>query len=101
MISSGTHSIAFDECMALTYVGELAQEHHVGLIGNFHVTAALFEETEDPLTDMQRCLDEGKNIPGYVFGLGGLLNRPINVARFDAAITAFLAQRALPDNGIR
>ena len=96
MISSGVHSIAFDECMALTYVGELAQKQHVGLIGNFHVTAALFEETEDPVTDVQRCLQEGKRIPGYVFGLGGPLNRPINVARFEAATTAFLAQRALP-----
>ena len=96
MISSGAHSISFDECMALTYVGELAQAHHVGLIGNFHVTATLFEETEEPVTDMQRCLHEGKHIPGYVFGLGGVLNRPINVARFEAATIAFLTQRALP-----
>ena len=98
MISSGVHSISFDECMALTYVGELARQQHVGLIGNFHVTAALFEETEDPVTDVLRCLQEGKYIPGYVFGLGGLLNRQINVARFEAATTAFLAQRALSGN---
>jgi len=85
--------------MALTYVGELTQKHHIGLIGNFHVTAALFEETEDPVTDMQRCLSEGKNLPGYVFGLGGPLNRLINVARFEAATMAFLAQRTLPGDG--
>jgi uroporphyrinogen-III decarboxylase len=92
MASSGAHSIATDECMALSYIGDIAREHHIGFIGNFHVTAALFEETEEATADVQRCLDEGKRFPGYVFGLGGPLTRHINPSRLDAAVTAFLHQ---------
>jgi len=47
MASSGAQSIAIDECMALDVVGEVAQAHHIGFIGNLHVTTVLFEETEE------------------------------------------------------
>ena len=92
MASSGVHSIAIDECMALSYVGDIAREHHIGFIGNFHVTAALFEETEEATVDVQRCINEGKRFPGYVFGLGGPLTQHINPLRLDEAVTAFLNQ---------
>ncbi len=93
MAGSGAHSIAIDECMALSYVGEIAQEHHIGFIGNFHVTAALFEETEDPTADVQRCIDEGKRFPGYVFGLGGPLTQHITRSRLEEAVAAYHARR--------
>jgi uroporphyrinogen-III decarboxylase len=92
MASSGTHSIATDECMALSYVGDIAREHHIGFIGNFHVTASLFEETEEVTADVHRCIEEGKRFPGYVFGLGGPLTQQINPLRLDEAVTAFLNQ---------
>ncbi len=95
MAGSGAHSIAFDECMALSYVGEIAKAHHIGFIGNFHVTAALFEETEDPTADVQRCIDEGKRFPGYVFGLGGPLTRHMSISRLEAAVAAFLPRRGM------
>jgi uroporphyrinogen-III decarboxylase len=88
MAGSGAHSIAIDECMSLAYVGEIAQEYHIGFLGNFHVTAALFEETEEAVTDTQRCIDEGRRFPGYVFGLGGPLTQHFNPSRLDAAVTA-------------
>jgi len=88
--------MAFDECMALSYVGEIAREHHIGFIGNFHVTAALFEETEEPEVDVQRCLAEGKRYPGYVFGLGGPLTRHIPTSRLEAAVAAFLSRHDTP-----
>ena len=93
MASSGAHSIAFDECMALAYVGEIAEAYHIGFIGNFHVTAALFEGTEDPTADVQRCIDEGKRFPGYVFGLGEPLTRHLTISRLEAAVAAFFARR--------
>src|SRR5579859_3895439 len=96
MASSGTHSIAFDECMALAYVGEIAEAHHIGFIGNFHVTAALFEGTEDPTADVHRCIGEGKRFPGHVFGLGGPLTRHISISRLEAAVAAFFARRTTP-----
>lgn len=89
MAGSGAHSIAFDECMALSYVGEIAQAHRIGFIGNFHVTAVLFEETEEATADVQRCIDEGNRFPGYVFGLGGPLTQHISTSRLEAAVTAF------------
>jgi hypothetical protein len=54
--------------MALDFVGEIAQEHNVGFTGNFQVTAALFDETEDTAADIRRCL---------------------NVARLEEAVPAF------------
>ena len=93
MAGSGSHSIAIDECMALAYIGEIAQEHHIGFIGNFHVTAALFEETEDPTADVQRCIDEGKRFPGYVFGLGGPVTQHITRSRLEEAVAAYHARR--------
>ena len=93
MAGSGSHSVAIDECMALSYVGEIAKAHHIGFIGNFHVTAALFEETEDPTADVQRCIDEGKRFAGYVFGLGGPLTRHITRARLEEAVAAYRARR--------
>jgi len=93
MAGSGAHSIAIDECMALAYIGEIAKAHHIGFIGNFHVTAALFEETEDPTADVQRCIDEGKRFPGYVFGLGGPLTQHITRARLEEAVAAYRARR--------
>ena len=92
MAGSGAHSIAIDECMALGYVGEIAQDYHVGFLGNFHVTTALFEETEEVVADVQRCIDEGTRFPGYVFGLGGPLTQHINPSRLDTAVTTLFHQ---------
>src|SRR5260370_33402721 len=96
MAGSGAQSIAIDECMALAYVGEIAKEHHIGFIGNFHVSSVLFEETEDPTADVHRCMHEGKRFPGYVFGLGGPLTRQISISRLEAAVAAFPTRRATP-----
>jgi hypothetical protein len=93
MAGSGAHSIALDECMALSYIGEIAKAHHIGFIGNFHVTTVLFEETEDPTADLQRCIDEGKRFPGYVFGLGGPLTRQIRLSRLEEAVAAYQLRR--------
>ena len=93
MAGSGAHSIALDECMALSYVGEIAKAYHIGFIGNFHVTAVLFEETEDPTADVQRCINEGKRFPGYVFGLGGPLTRHIRLSRLEEAVAAYCGRR--------
>jgi len=93
MAGSGAHSIAIDECMSLAYVGEIAQEHHIGFIGNFHVTAVLFEETGEATADVQRCMDEGKRFPGYVFGLGGPLTQHITRSRLEEAIIAYRVRR--------
>lgn len=93
MASSGVQSIAIDECMALDVVGEIARAHHIGFIGNLHVSAVLFEETEEATADVQRCLDEGRHFPGYVFGLGGPLTQHIAISRLEAAVAAYYAQR--------
>jgi uroporphyrinogen decarboxylase-like protein len=93
MASSGAQSIAIDECMALDFVGEIAQEHHIGFIGNLHVTTALFEESEAVIVDVQRCMDEGRRFPGYVFGLGGPLTQHISLSRLDEAIEVYLLRR--------
>jgi hypothetical protein len=93
MAGSGVHSIALDECMSLSYVGEIAKVHHIGFIGNFHVTAALFEETEDPTADVRRCINEGERFPGYVFGLGGPLTQHIRLSRLEEAVAAYRVRR--------
>ena len=93
MAGSGAHSIAIDECMSLAYVGEIAQEHHIGFIGNFHVTAVLFEETGEATADVQRCMDEGKRFPGYVFGLGGPLTQHITLSRLEEAVAVYRVRR--------
>lgn len=91
MASSGAHSIAIDECMDLDFVGEIAQQQRIGFIGNLHVTATLFEETEDIVADVQRCLDV--DFPGYVFGLGSPLTQHIRITRLEEAIAAYRAQQ--------
>ena len=93
MASSGAQSIAIDECMALDVVGEVAQAHHIGFIGNLHVTTVLFEETEEAAQDVQRCMDEGKRFPGYVFGLGGPLTQQITRSRLEEVVAAYRARR--------
>ena len=93
MAGSGAHSIAIDECMALAYVGEIAQAHHIGFIGNFHVTEVLYEETGEATADVQRCIDEGKRFPGYVFGLGGPLTQHIRLSRLEEAVAAYHVRR--------
>ena len=93
MASSGAQSIAIDECMALDVVGEVAQAHHIGFIGNLHVTSVLFEETEEAAQDVQRCMDEGKRFPGYVFGLGGPLTQQITRSRLQEVVAAYRARR--------
>ena len=92
MAGSGAHSIAIDENMSLAYVGQIAQEYHVGFLGNFHVTSALFEETEEATADAQRCIHEGEHFPGYVFGLGGPLVQHFNPFRLDTAVTTLFTQ---------
>ncbi len=93
MASSGAQSMAIDECMALDFVGEIAQEHHIGFIGNLHVTAALFEESEAVTADVQRCMDEGQRFPGYVFGLGGPLTRHFALSRLEEAVAVYRVRR--------
>ena len=93
MAQCGAQSIAIDECMALDAVGKIAQEHHLGFIGNFHVTNALFEETEDVGADVQRCLDDGQRFPGYVFGLGGPLTQHVSLPRMEEIVTTYSARR--------
>ena len=89
MAGSGAQSIAVDECMTLDFVGEIAQEHALGFIGNLHVTGVLFDETEDARANVERCLDDGQQFPGYVFGLGGPIVQHINVARFEEAVRVY------------
>lgn len=96
MASSGAQSIAVDECMALDFVGEITQEQGIGFIGNFHVAAALFEESEEPATDVQRCLEAGQRFPGYVFGLGGPLTQHVALARLDEAVAAYKTLERCP-----
>ena len=91
MAESGAQSIAIDECMALDVVGEVVQAHHIGFIGNLHVTRVLFEETEEVVEDVQRCMDAGQRFPGYVFGLGGPLTQHISIPRLEEAIAAYRA----------
>ena len=79
--------------MALSYVGEIAKAHHIGFIGNFHVTTVLFEETEEATADVQRCIDGGKRFPGYIFGLGGPLTQHITLSRLEEAVAAYRARR--------
>ena len=93
MASSGAQSIAIDECMALDFIGEVAQAHHIGFIGNLHVTTVLFEETEETIADAQRCMDEGQRFPGYVFGLGGPLTQHIARSKLEEAVAAYRARR--------
>jgi uroporphyrinogen-III decarboxylase len=93
MASSGAHSIAIDECMDLDFVGEIAQQQRIGFIGNLHVTATLFEEIEDIVADVQRCLDVGQRFPGYVFGLGSPLTQHIRMAHLEEAIAVYRAQQ--------
>jgi len=46
MAGSGAQSIAVDECIStLDGVGEIAQAHYIGFIGNLHTTNVLFSET--------------------------------------------------------
>ena len=78
--------------MDLDFVGEIAQQQRIGFIGNLHVTATLFEETEDIVADVQRCLDVGQRFPGYVFGLGSPLTQHIRITRLEEAIAAYRAQ---------
>lgn len=89
MASSGAQSIAIDECMALDSIGAIAQAHHIGFIGNFHVSAVLFEETEDATQDVARCMQDGPRFPGYVFGLGGPITQHIAPARLEEAVNAY------------
>jgi len=89
MAGSGSHSIAIDECMALSYVGEIAQAYHIGFIGNLHVSEAFFEETEDASIDAERCLDTGGRFPGYVFGLGGPITQHIDLLRLEKAVATY------------
>ena len=93
MASSGAQSIAIDECMALDVVGEVAQAHHIGFIGNLHVSSVLFEESEEAVADVQRCMDEGQRFPGYVFGLGGPLTQHITRSRLEEAVAAYRTRR--------
>ncbi len=93
MASSGAQSIAVDECMALDVVGEIAQSHHIGFIGNLHVTTVLFEESEEVGADVQRCMNTGQRFPGYIFGLGGPLTQYISTTRLEAAVSAYQTRR--------
>ncbi|GAC1350386.1 MAG: hypothetical protein NVS4B9_35420 [Ktedonobacteraceae bacterium] len=93
MAGSGTQSIAIDECMALDLVGEVAQAHHIGFIGNLHVSTVFFEESEEAMADVQRCMNGGRRFPGYVFGLGGPLTQHISSSRLEQAVIAYQARR--------
>ncbi len=93
MASCGAQSIAVDECMALEAVGEIAQAHSIGFIGNLHVTNALFEETEAVDVDVQRCMTDGKHFPGYVFGLGGPITQHVSLARMGEMVASYQALR--------
>ncbi len=95
MASSGAQSIAVDECMTLEVVGEIAQEYHIGFIGNLHITNVLFEETEEGRIDVQRCMDDGQRYPGYVFGLGGPLTQHVSLQRLENVVTAYQARRSV------
>lgn len=89
MAGSGAQSIAFDECMDLDLVGAIAQAHGIGFIGNLHVSAILFEETEDASIDAERCLAAGGRLPGYVFGLGGPITQHIDPLRLEKAVATY------------
>ena len=89
MAGSGAHSIAIDECMDLDFVGTIAQAYGIGFIGNLHVSAAFFEETEDASIDAERCLATGGRFPGYVFGLGGPITQHIDPLQLEKAVTTY------------
>lgn len=79
--------------MALDSVGAIAHQQHVGFIGNLHVSSVLFEETEEVASDVERCLQEGRRYPGYVFGLGGPITQHVALSRMEAAVNTYRQQR--------
>lgn len=93
MAGSGAQSIAIDECMDLDFVGTIAQAYAIGFIGNLHVSAAFFEETEDASIDAERCLATGGRFPGYVFGLGGPITQHIDPLRLEKAVATYHERR--------
>lgn len=86
MASCGANSIAVDECMSLEQVGETTRYYGTGLIGNFHTTAVLFEETESSHDDAKRCINAGKSLSGYVFGLGAPITQHIRPELLEGAV---------------
>lgn len=86
---SGAHSIAIDECMDLAPIGAIAQEHAIGFIGNLHSSKVLFEEAEEVILDVRRCIEEGGRFPGYVFGLGAPLTQYISPSRMDEIVALY------------
>lgn len=86
MAGSGAQSISVDECMSLDMIGEIAREHNIGFIGNFHTTGVLFEESESSIEDARRCVEMGTHYPGYVFGLGAPITQYIDSSRLEKAV---------------
>jgi uroporphyrinogen-III decarboxylase len=93
MASSGAQSIAVDECMTLSEVGEIAVAHTIGFLGNLHVSTVLFDESQEAASDVQRCLEQGGRFPGYVFGLGGPIVQRIDTSRLESALAVYRARR--------
>lgn len=92
LAAAGCQGFVFEPTTDLEYVCRKYGQTHV-IIGNADCRILTFGTTDDVCREVKRCMDLGRNCPGYFFAVGNHIPPNVSVENAEACIKAYLDLR--------
>ena len=86
--AAGAQGFVFEPTTDLAYICKKYGKTHV-IIGNADCRVLMFGSKQDIYNEVKRCMDLGRNCPGYFFAIGNHIAPNIPIENADACMQAY------------
>jgi hypothetical protein len=90
--AAGAQGFIFEPTTSLEYIVEKYGQTHV-IIGNADTRILTFGTKADVYKEVKRCMDLGRNCPGFFFAVGNHIPPNVPIANADACLEAYWEMR--------
>jgi hypothetical protein len=90
--AAGAEGFIFEPTTDLEYICRRYGKTHV-IIGNADTRVLTFGTPEDVRREVKRCMDLGRDCPGYFFAVGNHIPPNVPIANADACMDAYMEMR--------
>jgi len=92
LVAAGAQGFIFEPTTDLAYICRKYGKTHV-IIGNADCRILTFGTTQDVYREVQRCIDLGRDCPGYFFAVGNHIPPNIPIQNAEACMAAYFEMR--------